>query len=282
MESLRKIIDEAKIDREAIRSLGHNIVEKPSVLDIESVKYFLSHFPKGGRAPAGLKKEKQTIDFMIKQMDLIDEYGKAGEDMAKTNIINSISWWDKDTIDRIVDGYFKSGKKKLTKLKHGNITYHNESAMAEKRFKKTADVITSLLKRFKGEHKKALRGELIVRFKSKSEMRSKAVYKSILDEIWILDSPKVSKLLDKELYGWLPYVIVHELGHRYEKFIGHPNWYDRNRFITTSYSKQEHVAGGGEDFAECFALSFFGSKKLRAKGHEEWGHKVDEFKKLFK
>lgn len=118
----------------------------------------------------------------------------------------------------------------------GNIEIINESSLGEKRFLELSEMIISLLKRLKGEYKKALTGNVRIIFKPASALNSKAKYKEDKDEIWIRNSPDTLKLFDKELYGWVPYIIIHELGHRYDELLGIPKWFNSS-YVTSKYSK---------------------------------------------
>ena len=240
--------------------------------NMKILKAWLSGFNLTGRAPKGKKKEFQRLQDLYRDVKLWDE-----TKMISPNIGALASWLKPADIETYKG--MRAKKKVTTEIKNGNLTFINESPLGESRFKTIAADVTKLLGRLKGFHKKALRSGLTVVIKPTSEFRAKAKYKTDKDEIWIGSSPKVTKLLGKELYGWVPYIIIHELGHRYERFVGHPTGYDRNRFITTPYSRQEHVMSGGEDFAELFALSFFGSKI--SSDFPRYADKVKAFKELF-
>lgn len=258
-------------------SIGKKLLDWKKIDEnsMEDVEDFLSNFSFSGKSPKGFKKEFESLKLLKKSVDLNKEYGNT---FGVDNIRATFSRWNEEDLKRIVRAFVGKGNTQNV-VKQGNLEFYNHSSMGEKRFLESSKVITKLLGRFKGSHKKALTGKLVIRFQPAKEMKAKATYKTDKDEIWIKDSPKVSALLKKELYGWLPYIIVHELGHRYEKKKGHPSWYDRRDFITTKYSKQEHFLSGGEDFAEVFALSFFG--KGVHPDYKQWESKVESFKDQF-
>jgi hypothetical protein len=139
------------------------------------------------------------------------------------------------------------------------------------------DVITKLLNRLLGEYKKALVGGIKIVFKSASDTKAKATYKSELDELWIRNSPDTLKLFDKEIYGWIPYIIIHELGHRYEHKIDSPKWFNSS-YITSKYSMSAGFADE-EKFAECFAISFFGDSI--SPDYPKWESVINKFKGNF-
>jgi len=100
-------------------------------------------------------------------------------------------------------------------------------------------------------------------------MKPRAKYREQTDEIWVRHNAKV----DNELYGHLLYIIVHELGHRYEKYYGLPNgWRDT---YTTNYSKKQTFSSS-EAFAELFALSFW------SKQYKEYEKQIEWFRKIMK
>jgi len=130
-------------------------------------------------------------------------------------------------------------KKKVVKtnVTFGNVQIENQSSLSEKRFIELAGMVTDLLSKFQCEYKKALSGKLKFVFKPSSEQKAKATYKSELDEIWISNSTETLKLFTKELYGL-------------------PNWFNSS-YITSKYSVSAGFADE-ENWAECFAIAFFG------------------------
>jgi hypothetical protein len=214
---------------------------------------WIERFPKSGRAPKGKKKEFGQLKFLIHQAESYKKYGLLSWD----NISNTLSWTSKEEFEKLFL------KDRVEEIKIGNVTYLNTSPLAEKTFEKKSKAIAKLLKSFKGFHKKALQKSFKVVFKSSTQMRPRAKYKSQLDEIWVRHNAKV----DNELYGHLLYIIVHELGHRYEKFHGLPNgWRDT---YTTDYSRKQAFAAS-EAFAELFAISHWPNQYKQYEEQIKW------------
>ena len=80
-------------------------------------------------------------------------------------------------------------------------------------------------------------------------------YKTDKDVLYLRATPKVLKGLSSGKYGSPEYILIHELGHRYERFNKLPADFDRPSWWTTRYSQKE-----GEAFAELFAIGHFGIK----------------------
>lgn len=220
---------------------------------------WIEKFPKSGRSPKGKKKEFNLLQFLIHQATTYKKYGLLSWD----NINNTLSHVSKEEFEKLFL------KDKIEEIKIGNITYLNTSPLAEKSFEQKAKAIDKLLKSLKGFHKKAIFKSFKIIFKSSTQMKPRAKYKSQLDEIWVRHNAKV----DNELYGHLLYIIVHELGHRYEKFHGLPSgWRDT---YTTDYSRKIGFAAS-EAFAELFALSHW------PKQYKEYERQIDWFKGIMK
>ena len=73
-------------------------------------------------------------------------------------------------------------------------------------------------------------------------------------------------------YGSLDYILIHELGHRYEEKFGSDPMF--NRWYTTRYSYND-----GEAFAELFALGHFGITKVRS---DDFGERLKNFENKMK
>jgi len=260
-------LDEASIDLAAIKKLGNEL--QPYTDDkLPTFIQWIEHFPKSGRAPNGEKKLFDGIKFLQKQLEVYREHG-----LMSSNIASALSWWSAEgEMDRIADVFFAGkSKAKVEVIKHGNVTFHNGSSMSEARFKKTTKTIADLLKGLKGFHKKALSKPLEIHFKYTKEIRAKAVYKGLLDQVWVKES---SKPID--LYGHLLYVIIHELGHRYEFLHKRPKDFEDRDFYTTKYSRTETMAGS-ESFAEIFALSHWPDKY-----NDDYSDQIERFNAMMK
>jgi hypothetical protein len=261
-----KIIQE-NVDVDYMKRMGISFLKfKPD--QINDFVRWISIFPKSGKAPNGLSKEFEFIKFLKKQSDAYQEYN-----MISQNIANTFSHWDESDINRIVDGFFKTKNSKIENLTIGNLTFINDSLMAESRFKLTSKKISEFLDKFTGFHKKALTGKFEIYFKPADALRAKATYKSQLDQIWIKET--YAREIDTVAYASLLYIIVHELGHRYEYKHGSPSGFVASKFYTTRYSQTDTMSFGTESFAEIFAISFFGVQK-----YPQYESQIAQFEKI--
>ncbi len=258
---------EAGVDLEAIKKLGREL-QPYDDSKFEKFLQWIAYFPKGGRAPSGGKKLFDNIKFLHRQVDSYREYG-----LKSDNIANMLGWWaEEGEMDRIADVFFaKKTKARVEEIKHKNITFKNRSGMGEATFKKTVKQVANFLDDLKGFHAKTLEKPLEIHFKSAKDIRSKAQYKSLDDVIWI----KSGSRADTELYGHLLYIVLHELGHRYEHQFGLPRDFYERQFYTTKYSHTDGM-GGSECFAEIFALSHWPEK------YDEYEAKITRFTDMMK
>ena len=274
MKGFIQFINEETLTREELFNIGKKLLKfNDTNEDMKLLDTFISALTIGGRSPSGLKKEYESLKYFKHWIEIWKEHGLIPQPIGA-----SLSYWNDDYINLILDNFaFSTKKKKIAETIIDNNTYLNESSLSQDKFLNLTNRIADLLKRFKGEYKKSLKGGVKFIFKPSTEMKSKAMYKSEKDEVWIRNSPETLKLFDKELYGWVLYIIVHELGHRYDKLVGVPKWFNRS-FITSKYSGQAGFADE-EVFAECFAISFFGESI--SPEYPKWKSKIDEFKSKF-
>ena len=232
-----------------VKEIGYQLIHFKDD-DIDKLIQFMEHFPRSGRAPKGMQKHKENVDFLHKMVNMYHEHG-----MVSPNIAAVFSHYDsKEEIDKLVNVF--APKKKVDTLVLGRITFKNRSRMSEQRFLTNGKEIFEVLRSLKGFHRLAIEKPIEIIFKKASDMKSKAVYKSIEDEIWVKEG---AKLDPEERYGHLQHIIMHELGHRAEKFYGHPETFIEYQSYTTDYSKKESF-GGSEAYAELFALSHWKDK----------------------
>jgi len=158
-------------------------------------------------------------------------------------------------------------------MKLGTTTFINKAGLPEPQLKKYAKRLTTLFKSLSGWRSKALKGGLTVVLASPKEFHGTAggKYKRDEDALYIRTTPAVLKRAAG--YGSFDYIIVHELGHRYERYNYPSIDFDRPEWWTTRYSRTDGM-GGSESFAELFALGHF-----RLTG--SWDQsKVDRFEKV--
>jgi hypothetical protein len=153
-------------------------------------------------------------------------------------------------------------------------TFTNGAGLNEKKLNEYASRLSDVFKDLKGWRRGALEGGVRVYFASPKDFGGGTAggkYKSDQDVLYVRATPDVLKREGKS-YAGFEYIIVHELGHRYERKHHVPTDFDRPEWHTTPYSKKE-----GEGFAELFALTNFGITNA----HTNWGSELNErFEKL--
>jgi hypothetical protein len=212
------------------------------------------------KTPRGQKRLKEEGDRFLRGLRALSHPGSTLHPAAKDMVEGA---WDriKPRLDDLVqyfttEGDAARGKREvLTELKLGQATYYNRSNLSNESFKRYAEGVERVFASLKGWRKKALSGNLKVAFVGAQEMRSQGKYKQADDTLLVRATPKVLKRTQG--YGTMDYIIVHELGHRYERFHGTGGVdFDKPEWWTTRYSRTESMAGS-ESFAELFALGHF-------------------------
>lgn len=252
----------SKLTNQELKQKGYELLNFNEVI-VEDFLTFIDCFPKSGKVPRGMKKDKTFIDALHNAAQVYRDY------KAVPMIIQSIfSQYTEEDIDKIVDSFIKDNN--IETILKGKVTFINESSMSQKRFIETADMLFTELCKLQGFHKKSLIKPISVIFKKASIFRSKALYKSDLDEIWIKGSANVGKGTS---YGSIPYILWHELGHRYEHQNKLPDEFESSKFYTTHYSRADSFSGS-EAFAEMFAISH------DENSYPEFKEKIELFKKM--
>lgn len=160
-------------------------------------------------------------------------------------------------LDEVVRLLSDEGGKVVPKeIRVGANTYRNISGFSEGQLTVFIKALEQVFDELKGWRKKALAGGVVVALAGPKEFRGTAAgsYRSGEDTLYVRVTPKILTRT-RGSYGAFDYIIVHELGHRYEyKF--HPREdFDKSHWLTSKYSSKE-----GEAFAELFAISNFGIK----------------------
>lgn len=140
----------------------------------------------------------------------------------------------------------------------GNITFINRAGLDQKALEKYSARLSQLFHGVRGWRAKALTGNLKIVFASAQDFNgtTKGKYKSAEDLLLVRTTPAVLKR--EAGYASLDYILIHELGHRYEhKVKDLPVDFDKPPWWTTRYSRADSMAGS-ESFAELFAIGHFG------------------------
>ncbi len=220
------------------------------------LKEWMSGLNLDGRTPKGQKYNKDGLIFISNQIKMHKLFDS---DLPIHNISATTSRWTPESVELMTAAFTKE---RLTSICSKGITVRNESKMTEAKFKNYAREVVKTINSLGLFHKKAT-NDLVVVLKNKGDIKSIALYKSNLDEIWIQSDSKI----DNDLYGHGKYVLVHEIGHRFEAIYGLPEGFSDSKFATTKYSYTMTDFGGSEAFAEAFAVS-------------HWKDKYPEFSKV--
>lgn len=278
---LRIIMEE--ISKDKLKSAGMKFVGGLDASDFDEYKAWLDQIIVSGkpRIPAELKVD---YEMLKRNKDLVLDYDKKKNSEFRHDggkYLNFLIASANQTLKRmgreklvvLIDVLFKGSgdtvKSKKSEIRISNYVFKNDSQASESRFMEMCDELAKFLNTFTGFHGKALTGTLEIHIKSSTKQKAKASYKMEVDEIWIRESQ--SRDFASTAYASLKYIVTHELGHRYEQKIGKPNWFVDTAWETTRYSKTPN-SWNGEQFAEIFALSFWGSAK-----YPEYKDKIEKF-----
>ncbi len=227
----------------------------------KAADWLMEHFQfKTSRTPKGQAKNKENLGYLYNILAVAhttqEAYWKL--ENAQNNVVQAWAHL-KDHIPELVAAFTsEGGVKAITREKKvGGNTYVNLVGAPDKTLEGMIDTVEAAFGSLKGWHQKALAGGVKVVFAGPKEFRgtSSGSYHQADDSLFIRATS--GGRLDKTpagTYGSLGYVIVHELGHRYErKQPSLPRNFDSGGWFTSRYSLKE-----GETFAELFAISNLG------------------------
>lgn len=177
--------------------------------------------------------------------------------------------WEKfeNSLDEFVEKYASRSTAQVPlEVKTSRATYVNKKGMSAKTLDKFVKKIDQVLGSLKGWRAKALKGKVVVVLAGPKDFRGTAggFYRTSEDSMYVRATPDVLKRSSG--YGSAEYILIHEMGHRYEAKNPTGNFDD---WYTTRYSFKD-----GEAFAELFALGHFGIRSLRG---TEFGDLIDKF-----
>jgi hypothetical protein len=222
-------------------------------------KWFGENFQRvrSAKTPRGQKRVKEEAQRLLDVLELMGNPGGRVTPGGTQSVVKQV--WDRlePDLGNLVkfftsEGDLSRGKQEaVTELKLSHATYQNRANISEANFRKYAEAVDKVFGSLKGWRKKALAGNLKVAFVGRGEMKPQGKYVRAKDEMLVRATPQVLKR--SAGYGSLEYILIHELGHRYEEKNKLPTDFDRDvTWRTTRYSWTE-----GEAFAELFALSQF-------------------------
>jgi len=244
-----------ELNRLIYEQINYNRLLNPEPTDeyFTLLKSWLSTLSFEGRSPINMKKEQNYLISLKKSIESYELYYKNKREVTIGSIVfgNINAVIKRLTLDDIKNIELKfSSQDKIDELKLSNCTFYNKSIISQKRFIEISNDINNLLSQLEGFHKKSIQNNLKIYFVKKEMSKSAAVYKSNEDIIYI----RPDKVTTGDNYGSFKYVIIHELGHRYEHYFKLPTDFDNYNWVTTKYSRSEN-SFNGEQFAELFALS---------------------------
>jgi hypothetical protein len=203
-------------------------------------------------APRGQKSTYGTLER------LMDTASHVGSGIAPNGWGILLRIWDNVDRESFNRFFAKGGDKAKSIVYKGKYaTYRNMSSFSDKKLKEIADRLDEVFGAVKGWRKKALNG-LVVGLAGPAFFKSKAGgrYSESDDILYVRATPEVLKRSSGS-YASPEYIIIHELGHRYEKLYGFfEMWGGSVDWSTTRYS----FSSGEEALAELFALGHFGIK----------------------
>jgi hypothetical protein len=163
----------------------------------------------------------------------------------------------------------EGGVDRVREIRTPLATYQNLKGFSTHTFRAYVQALDATFNELKGWRRKVLGGGLTVALAGPDKFNGTASGKYNIsgDTLFVRATPDIMRRSGIG-YASPEYILIHELGHRYERFHQTPDVP-----FTTPYSRKEGM-GAGEAFAEMFALGHFGIKSYRAL---EFGNLVDRF-----
>jgi hypothetical protein len=225
-------------------------------------RVYLTNTPRGGKP---VKKAWDSLEYHLKR-------GDAGAARR--------AWDDfKPMVPKLVKLFTDEGKQVTREIKTANATYVNQKGLASATFKKYVKALDAILGALKGWRRKALGKGLKVVLAGNDAFRGRSGgrYNKASDTLFVKATPQVMKR-SGGTYGAPDYILIHELGHRYDEMHWTGGKYDKPEWGTTEYSRSDSMSGS-EGFAELFSLGHFGITKVRA---NEFASVLDRFEQEMK
>lgn len=243
----RYLTEELERKMEALLSHPLNVADGK-----ELAKWLDDNFFLGVKTPRGQKDLKEALTKL--HWWLKAGIGQAMDpEKVRPTIESTWQFVHKRLAD--VGKYFseEGGKSVPKEITLGGNVYVNVSGFSEDKLTLYAQRLDIVFNSLKGWRRKALSGGIRVVLAGPKEFRgtSKGKYKSDRDVLYVRATPEVLKR--SVGYAGFEYIIVHELGHRYERKVNMPGVdFDKPEWWSSNYSRKE-----GEAFAELFAITNF-------------------------
>jgi hypothetical protein len=242
---------------------------------------WITKFFKVGISVRGHREMADSLDRFLGTLNQFrNEHGWVLSPNADTMTQGSIrNLWERDLKPKMGEliQYFtdEGGSKLLSEYKIGSNTYLNKVGMSKDNLIKYATRLDALFSGLSGWRKKSLSGGLTVALAPPKSFRGTASgrYSASEDILYVRAIPKVLQR-SSGTYGSIDYILIHELGHRYERYHQLTVDFDKPEWWTSKYSMTESMSGSSESFAELFAIGHFNVTG-------PWDQsKVEQFEKL--
>jgi hypothetical protein len=208
---------------------------------------------KSPKTPRGQKNLKESLDKIWWSL-------AHGGEVHRSSVEQT---WEKEIRPRVSDvvKFFsdEGGTVIPTELKIGPNTYLNRAGLNSATLERYAHRLEALWATVTGWRAQAFKGGLKVAFASVKDFRGTASgkYRESEDTLYVKTTPAVMKRGDG--YGSFDYILIHELGHRYDRLNRPSIDFDRPEWWTSKYSRTDSLAGS-ESFAELFAIGHYRMK----------------------
>lgn len=243
-----------------LRVRVENLVEKHPQ-DQQAALEFLTWLKKNFKVQVAVRGHKELSGELDRLIDILTGYyGQGSNPSFGSSMVQQI--WDRGIKPRLEEltQYFtdEGGSKLLNEYKIGSNTYLNQVGMSKDSLVKYATRLDSLFETLTGWRKKALSGGLTISLAPPKYFRgtSSGKYRSSEDILYVRAVPKILQRSGGS-YGSVDYILIHELGHRYERFHPLKVNFDTPEWWTSKYSMTESMSGSSESFAELFAIGHF-------------------------
>jgi hypothetical protein len=217
------------------------------------------------RTPTGMKDVKVSAEHLYQMLLQLKDISDPTyiENWVRFGAQHVQDAFNRINLPRLVAGFSRT-EAVPGEVRVGGNHYINEIGLGATRFKPYVDSLETLWGSLQGWRRKALDGGLTVVLAGPSTFggTSAGKYQTQADRMLVRATPRILKRT-AGTYGSPDYILVHELGHRYEHKHHIPA--ESERLYTTRYS-QTDALGGSEAFAELFALGHYGGF---GKYHEE-------------
>lgn len=227
--------------------------------------WFLANFRIGLRTtPRGGKQLKQDAGTFL----WVAAFAPTTRASAEVGVEELKSRWAefRSQVPELVHLFSEEGSTQVVReIKTSTATYINDRGVATKTFQRYVKSLEQLFSSLRGWRRKALSGGFMVRLAGPDAFRGGTVagkYNAPSDTLFVRATPKIMARTPGK-YGSPDYILLHELGHRYEQKAGLSVDFSRQEWHTTRYSRTESMSGLSEAFGELFALGHFGITRVQ-------------------